>query len=242
MERRDFITLSSMSAIGIVSLSSLSFQSKPSSEILTGKTSTHIISGGSIHKQAFPAFIEMQNHASKDGVNIQIASGYRSFNRQRGIWNRKYDRYVKQGLTPLQAIEKIIVYSTIPGTSRHHWGTDIDVIDSNATPDGELLNENNYHGSGPFCKLKEWMQQHSETYGFYLTYTENYYRTGFNYEPWHYSYRPVALNYLKHYLELDLKTILSGTSILGHSELTKEKLDDYKANHVLGINPKLLPD
>ena len=28
------------------------------------------------------------------------------------------------------AIDKIIEYSTLPGTSRHHWGTDIDIIDA----------------------------------------------------------------------------------------------------------------
>ena len=34
-------------------------------------------------------------------------------------------------LEPKKAISEIIRFSTVPGTSRHHWGTDIDIIDGN---------------------------------------------------------------------------------------------------------------
>ena len=242
MLRKDFIKLSSISALGLMSTTSFSFQNTPSGELLTGKTSSHIVPGGVIHKQALSAFLEMQNNALKDGIKISIASGFRSFDRQLGIWNRKYKRYTSQGLSSLQAIEKIILYSTIPGTSRHHWGTDIDVIDTNAKqPDGELLNEKNYHGNGPFCQLKAWMEKHSEKHGFYLTYTANNYRKGFNYEPWHYSYQPIAVDYLSHYLNLDMGSVLSGANISGKAELTTEMLKAYRESHVLGINPDLLP-
>lgn len=243
MQRRDFIALSSISALGLISMSSFNIQLQPSVEILTGKTNTHIVPGGIIHKEALRAFSDMQKHALKDGVNINIVSGFRSFERQLGIWNRKYKRFTAQRLSADDAIEKIILYSTIPGTSRHHWGTDIDVIDlSVKQPSGELLNEVNYHGDGPFCKLKEWMEKHSESYGFYLTYTANNYRTGFNYEPWHYSYRPIAVDYLKQYLKLDIESFLTDVDILGKAELNAEMLRSYRNSHVLGINPKLLPD
>jgi len=243
MRRRDFITLSSVSALGLMTMASFGFQHTISTELLTGKSNAHITNGGVIHKEAYRAFLDMQNHALKDGINIHIASGFRSFERQLEIWNRKYKQFTSQGLSSLQAVEKIIEYSTIPGTSRHHWGTDIDVIDLNAKqPEGGLLNEKNYHGNGPFCQLKEWMAEHSEQYGFYLTYTANHYRTGFNYEPWHYSYRPIAVDYLSHYLKLDVSSILSGVEIDGKAELDTEMLAAYTDSHVLGINPELLPD
>lgn len=74
-------------------------------------------------------------------------------------------------------------YSTIPGTSRHHWGTDIDIIDANQPYKGDPLESDKFHGDGPFCALKEWMDLHANTFGFYLVYTDNDKRTGFYYEP-----------------------------------------------------------
>ncbi len=242
MRRKDFIKLSSLVSFGIVSGASSSFQNTPSAELLMGKTSLHIVSGGVIHHQAMRAFLDMHNSALKEGIDISIVSGFRSFERQLEIWNSKYKRYTSQGLTSLQAIEKIMLYSTIPGTSRHHWGTDIDIIDKKALlSEGELLNEKNYHGNGPFCQLKEWMDKHSETYGFYLTYTANNHRTGFNYEPWHYSYQPIAVDYLGHYLNLDINSALTDANISGKNELNSELLEAYRDSHVLGINPNLLP-
>jgi hypothetical protein len=243
MQRRDFIKLSSISVVGVTGIGSFSFKNRPAKEVLTGRTSSHILTGGVIHKNALLAFMDMQNDAKKAGINIHIASGFRSFERQLFIWNRKFQSYSTQGLSPLQSIKKIIEYSTIPGTSRHHWGTDIDVIDLNfEQPKGELLNEKNYHGKGPFCHLKEWMENYAENYGFYLTYTPNYHRTGFNYEPWHYSYRPIAVDYLNAFLELDINSILNETDILGKAQLTTEMLAAYQKSHILGINPVLLPN
>jgi hypothetical protein len=75
-----------------------------------------------------------------------------------------------------------------------------------------------------------------------LTDTANEHRTGFNYEPWHYSYRPIAIDYLKAFLELDINSILNETDILGKAELTTEMLAAYQKSHILGINPVLLPN
>ena len=42
------------------------------------------------------------------------------------------------------AIDKIIEYSTLPGTSRHHWGTDIDIIDAEPPEEGDVLLPKNF--------------------------------------------------------------------------------------------------
>ena len=77
------------------------------------------------------AFSAMQAAALKDGIDIQLVSAHRSFERQQYIWEDKFVRYTAEGLSPEAAIARIIKYSTIPGTSRHHWGTDIDITDGN---------------------------------------------------------------------------------------------------------------
>ena len=72
----------------------------------------------------------MKQAAAEDGIQIKIVSSSRSFERQLAIWNAKYIQNEENGLDPIENIRKIIEYSTIPGTSRHHWGTELDLIDA----------------------------------------------------------------------------------------------------------------
>ena len=92
-----------------------------------------------LRKEAHDAFVEMRKAALTDGIDIKIVSSYRSFDRQAAIFERKYLKYTDDGMEPLDAVEKIIEYSTIPGTSRHHWGTDVDLIDGSPRVDGDVL-------------------------------------------------------------------------------------------------------
>ena len=79
--------------------------------------------------EAGKAFVAMREAALEEGIEIEIVSAYRSYERQKFIWNRKFYSNAKKGISPMENINKIIEYSTLPGTSRHHWGTDIDIID-----------------------------------------------------------------------------------------------------------------
>ena len=97
------------------------------------------------------AFCSMQDAAQQDGIDLQLVSAYRSFARQQQIFEDKYHRYTAEGLTPDQAIQRILEYSTIPGTSRHHWGTDIDITDGNATNQKRVLVPGKFHNNGPFA-------------------------------------------------------------------------------------------
>ncbi|RRO12567.1 D-alanyl-D-alanine carboxypeptidase family protein [Flavobacteriaceae bacterium 14752] len=217
-------------------------QDNPSKALLTGKHNPYLNTSGVIHKAVYQPFVKMREAALKAGLDIQIVSGFRSFDRQLKIWNSKYKQYQKQGLSDKDIIKKIITYSTIPGTSRHHWGTDIDIIDANVEkPNSDLLLEQNYHGNGVYCKLQEWMQTHAHEFGFYLVYTNNYHRSGFKYEPWHYSYKPLSKPYLKSYLKLNHNDLFNNENVLGKNYLDQNCLMSYFQSHLRGINPKLLP-
>ena len=246
MKRNHFLktTIFSGLALSFLPLSSFNLlQEKYTRNQLIGKGNPDIVGDiytSKMHKEAKVAFQRMKTAALKDQINIEVVSAYRSFQKQKSIFENKYKRFTKEGLSPFEAIKKIIEYSTIPGTSRHHWGTDIDIIDANFPKPESVLEEENYYGNGPYCKLKEWMNEHSEAYGFYEVYTQNPKRKGFKYEPWHFSYAPVSKPMLKAYQKLDIINILEEEKVLGNENFTEEFIKKYKTENILDINPILL--
>ena len=245
MNRNHFLKTAFLSGLALTYIPLSSFhliQEKYNKNQLIGKENSAIIGDtytSKMHKEAKVAFEKMKVAALKDGINIEVVSAYRSFQKQKSIFENKYKIFIQEGLTPIEAVEKIIEYSTIPGTSRHHWGTDIDIIDANYPKPKSVLKEGNFYDNGPYCKLKEWMDRHSEFYGFYEVYTKNPKRKGFKYEPWHFSYAPVSIPMLEAYQKLDIKSILKEEKILGHECFTEEFIVKYKTENILDINPQL---
>ena len=210
-------------------------------DILQGKTSKHLV-GDSIllERETFKAFEKLRNAALNDGLKIKIVSGHRDFKRQTLIWNSKFIKFTKEfKLTPEEAINEIIRFSTVPGTSRHHWGTEIDIIDEEYKNEKNPLISEKYESGGIFNKLKSWMDLNSEKFGFYLTYTNNKLRKGFEYEPWHYSYLPVSKKYLSKFLEIDIVEVISKVDIEGKELFSDEFIANYINNNILEINPDL---
>ena len=199
----------------------------------------YIISNGLL-PEVSDAFEKMKIAALNSGHDIEIVSAYRSYNRQRDIWNRKYVSNEIKGFSPVENINKIIEYSTLPGTSRHHWGTDIDIIDGSQTNEGDLLVPKKFHGSGPFNKLRKWMESNAEKFGFLKPYNQDPERKGFNYEPWHYSYAKKSIPMLNAYLELDAISLIKDRDLLGADLLDSKFIKTYLNTHILGIDKALL--
>lgn len=193
-----------------------------------------------LRPEAAIAFEQMKSAAKADGITLKVVSSYRNYAHQSRIWERKYKRFLENGLSPTSTISKIIEYSTIPGTSRHHWGTDLDIIDGKPKVSGDVLVPSKFHGTGPFCAMKEWMEANANTYGFYLVYTDIDTRKGFKYEPWHYSYAPIAIPYLKEYKKLDIKELLQENKLLGSEHFNEGFISQYINQNILDINPLLL--
>ena len=194
-----------------------------------------------LRKEAHDAFLEMKKAAYQDGIDIKIVSSFRSFDRQLAIFERKYLQYTEdEGMEPLAAIDKIIEYSTIPGTSRHHWGTDIDIIDGSKPTEGDVLVPSKFEEGGPFADLKAWMDQHASEYGFYLVYTKEPKRRGFKYEPWHYSYAPLSVPMLEVFRRKNILQLLVEEDFLGSEFLTTGFIKTYIRDNILDINQTLL--
>ncbi len=244
MKRRHFIqsTLSSGLALSLMPYSIFSQNNEILYDALIGKGNPELFGHDYLlQKSANEAYIAMKNEAEKSGIKIHIVSSYRSFDHQKQIWTRKYRKNIADGLTPQKSINKIIEYSTIPGTSRHHWGTEIDIVDGNFINTPNLLSENNFKKGFPFFKLKTWLQDHANTFNYHIVYTNDPNRSGFKYEPWHYSYKPLSIEYLKQYRDLNLVQILKNEKIEGSEYFSNDFFQTYYKENILDINPELLP-
>ncbi len=237
MLRKDFIKINSLGLIGLSILSFSALQSKFSKDDLMGKSNPTLFGDGyKLREKAHEAFLKMKAEALKSGFEIKVVSSYRNYAHQNRIWERKYKKFTSEGLSPIEAIEKIIEYSTIPGTSRHHWGTDIDIVDGNAPQPKGLLLEENFEGDGPFCRFKEWLDLHANSFGFYLVYIDDKDRKGFKYEPWHYSYGPLSIPMLRAYKELDIKTELENANLMASEFFSDKFIKKYVSQNIFDIN------
>jgi len=244
MKRRTFIKKSSASGLALSLLPpfTIANTTEYTTLELMGKEEIDLYGEGiDLRKGAHDAFLEMKKAAYSDGIDLKIVSSYRNFYRQEQIWEGKFVRYTDDnGMPPLKAIDKIIEYSTIPGTSRHHWGTDIDIVDGYRKVEGDVLVPEKSGPGGPYEDLKKWMDEHSKSYGFYLVYTDIPKRRGFKYEPWHYSYAPISIPMLTAYRRLNIVQLLRQEEFYGIEHFTTGFIKNYVQNNILDINPELL--
>jgi len=243
MQRRDFIKKSALFGGLVIINPTLNFNpfNEFPEEELIGKGNPALYGEDfKLREEARLQFNLLRKASKENGFSIHVVSSYRSYAHQNGIWERKYKAYRNQGLSHEKTIEKIIQYSTIPGTSRHHWGTDLDIIDSTKGIPSNPLSEIHFNEGGKMHKFKLWLDENSEKFGFYLVYTSNPDRKGFAYEPWHFSYRPMALRMLDEYKKLDIKKILQSNKLMGSEYFSDEFIEKYKKENILDINPALL--
>jgi zinc D-Ala-D-Ala carboxypeptidase len=148
-------------------------------------------------REAYEAFLKMHRAAEADGVKLVILSAMRTFGHQKRIWENKWHgRQVLDGgiyatsiADPVERAREILRFSAMPGTSRHHWGTDIDL---NAL-------QNSYFESGDGKRVYDWLLENAAGFGFCQPYTAigPDRPQGYEEEKWHWSYRPIAATYLR---------------------------------------------
>ncbi len=182
-----------------------------------------------LRKDTYEAFRLMYEHALADGVRLQIRSATRNFNYQKGIWEAKWtgETLIESGENlaettpdPKERALKILRYSSMPGTSRHHWGTDIDLNSF----------ENSWFEEGAGLNIYKWLKKHGPEHGFCQSYSAD--RTfGYLEERWHWSYVPVSA-LLTDLAEQELKNEM----ITGFMGSEAAVLIDVVKHYVLGIN------
>ncbi|MEL6192916.1 MAG: M15 family metallopeptidase [Bacteroidota bacterium] len=155
--------------------------------------------GKYLHRRALEAYVQMAEAAQEEGIQLHIISATRNFDSQKRIWESKWkglrivegQNLAKEVKDPVLRAQKILRFSSMPGTSRHHWGTDMDF---NAL-------SNRYFEEGEGAKVYEWLQAHGSNFGFGQPYTvkDSLRPVGYEEEKWHWSYLPLAKLYLSEY-------------------------------------------
>jgi hypothetical protein len=78
---------------------------------------------------------------------------------------------------PERRLRTVAKYTAVPGSSRHHWGTDVDLAPVETRP----------WVYGHNRALCEFIEAHATDYGLSMAYTQGRLR-GYEYEPWHLSH------------------------------------------------------
>jgi len=173
-----------------------------------------------LNKETYSAFVKMFRAAKADGIELKIVSGARNFEHQKAIWERKWRN--NKDLDPLSRSRKILEFSSMPATSRHHWGTDIDLNNL----------ENSYFEEGKGKAEYEWLVKNAPRFGFFQVYTsKDSGRTGYSEEKWHWSYLPLARHYLQAYNET-----IQYSDITGFEGAHLAEAQEMIANYVNGIS------
>lgn len=218
---------------------------------LTGLGSEHVVSLAdppcTLHQVAANAMQQLRAAALQDGIDLTPVSSFRSFGQQLGIWNAKF-----QGLRPLLSragepldalamdeaarVDAILLWSALPGASRHHWGTDFDVIDGAALAPGQRpqLVPAEYAADGCFAALNRWLDANAADYGFFKPYDVD--RGGVQPEPWHLSFAPIATGALAAHTPELLASAL-GSCVIEGSNAIYSRLPELHQRYVLAVAP-----
>lgn len=121
--------------------------------------------------EAAGAWIALRREARKDGIELLLISGFRSYRRQAGIIKRK--------LAAGQTLREVLRYSAYPGFSQHHTGRAVDIGCPGCPP---LVRE--FERTAAYA----WLRRHAGGFGFKLTYPAGN-PFGMGFEPWHWFHR-----------------------------------------------------
>lgn len=212
-------------------------------DILTGKSQAHLIldeeSHLLVHKEVLASLQTMREEAATAGFNLKLASAFRGYEQQLNIWNAKAKGLRPlldssgtpldySTLTPTEIVYAILRWSALPGASRHHWGSDMDVYDSSRMPEGykvQLVPQESQPG-GVFADFHLWLDDNLKHFGFFRPYAHDL--GGIAPERWHLSYAPIANEYQKALSYELLEETISNAEIEFKSIILEELPEIYQ--------------
>ncbi|YCO04481.1 M15 family metallopeptidase [Vibrio sp. VNB-15] len=225
-------------------------------EQLTGITDSHLQStlvgqkAFMLHPEVADDLLKMIVAATEAGFKMEIASGFRDFNRQRAIWNGKFSGELpildsnsqplnKAELSDEEKLMAILRWSALPGGSRHHWGCDFDVYARNLLPqDTTLQLEPWEYLEGHQLEFYQWLAANLGKFGFFFPYQQDL--GGVAIEPWHISHRAIGQQCLSHLTPERLKTQLMQQNQLDSIagiEVILNNLDNVVERFIQNITP-----
>ena len=143
-------------------------------------SSAYATEGNKIQSEMESALKEMMNACNNACPAVCVVSGYRSIEAQTRNFNNRVQSFIDQGYSQEQAYQKTAERIAVPGTSEHHLGLAVDIIDTR---------EWSLEQSQEDLPAQQWLMKNCWKYGFILRYPDDKIDiTGIIYEPWHYRY------------------------------------------------------
>lgn len=221
--------------------------SKITFNILTGRDDSHLVDycPFKLDEKTLSSYLKLKEDLSADSIDLDIISAYRGFDRQLAIWNEKAegkrDLYSKDqvlldynSLSDEQIFDAILNWSAIPGASRHHWGSDIDVFDSNVKSKAQTdLNNTEY--STDFKDLTLALDSKinsNKAYSFFRPYSLD--RGGVAKELWHLSHKDSSDKFFSEYTFEVFKKNIEQSDMLLKNLVLRDAEVIYK-NYILNI-------
>lgn len=150
-----------------------------------------IVHGVPLDKRVKGPLEELFAQAADDDIDLVAISGYRSYARQRSL----YDDYVERD--GRGAADR---YSARPGHSEHQLGLAVDVGEADGVAELEVAFKDTEAG--------KWVAAHAHEHGFILRYPEHEESvTGYQSEPWHLRYVGEDVAKFMHAKATDIKTL-----------------------------------
>lgn len=179
-----------------------------------------------VERRILPFLDKLTKSASQHGFSLRLESAYRSFERQLSIWNRK-----AKGELPLlsasgermevpkdeeELMYAILTWSALPGASRHHLGTDLDVVDGKACPEGYEVQLTPAECDGMFAPFHKFLDElfasgEESSFGFSRVFVPG--RGKIRPERWHIAHLPTSRKLLDEFSLDTLRHIYENTDI-----------------------------
>lgn len=226
------LTLASVSMANSISIDKLigQFNEKKDNDFISLDSTILPVnkSGMYLQKEPTEQLIKAYQDFKKQHPKIPfvVVSATRNYSYQNGIWQRKWNTLFPKLKNEQQTAVDILQYSSMPGSSRHHWGTDFDITS---------LSSDYFKQDSQGKILHQWLEENMPKYGFCRPFSEGR-SGGYQPEEWHWSYKPIAKEYLKQYqmiLEQEPAKIISKLNFSGYNKIT---LADLLKEYVLDVN------
>ncbi len=200
------------------------------------------INGYFVDKEVLPFFNKLTERLALEGFELRLESGYRPFERQLSIWNRKASGELKLLDASGNPMERpsdeeelmyaILTWSALPGASRHHLGSDLDVVDGKACPEGYEVQLTPAECDGmfaPFHKKLTDLMDADEAFGFSRVFIPG--RGRIQPEQWHIAHLPTSRRRLEKFSLKELRRIYERTDIACKSALL-DNLDKLAEDYI----------
>lgn len=161
-------------------------------------------SGSQVSAVCLDALKQMIDDCNSQCTRVYVVSSYRTYEYQAKLFENRIQRFQNQGYSRSEAETLAATVVARPGTSEHHLGLAVDIVDNN---NWSLTDE---QADMPGQK---WLMEHCWEYGFILRYPKDTTdSTGIIWEPWHYRYVGKELAEELHECGLTLEEYLENLS------------------------------